>query len=56
MIVLPGYYTETGKIVNQARGSKSNKSIIGRGMDLRMLPVEQAPAAATGYLPRSWIL
>ena len=35
-IVLPGYYTETGKIVNQARGMGIKQPIIG-GMDLAML-------------------
>ena len=47
-IVLPGYYTETGKIVNQARGMGIKQPIIGGDGFSDAKFVEQAtPAAAT---------
>ena len=47
-IVLPGYYTETGKIVNQARGMGIDKPIIGGDGFSDEKFVEQAtPAAAS---------
>ena len=49
-IVLPGYYTETGKIVNQARGMGIKQPIIGGDGFSDAKFVEQAtPAAATGF-------
>ncbi len=52
-----GYYTEAGKIVNQARGMGIKQPIAGGdGFSDAKFVAQATPAAATKYLLRSWIL
>ena len=47
-IVVPGYYTEAGKIVNQARGMGIDKPIVGGdGFNSEEFIAQATPAAAT---------
>ena len=47
-IVVPGYYTEAGKIVNQARGMGIDKPIVGGdGFNSEEFITQATPAAAT---------
>ena len=47
-LVVPGYYTEAGKIVNQARGMGIDKSIVGGdGFNSEEFISQATPAAAT---------